>query len=63
MLTKLLKNKTQQKIKREKTKNIYNEFPEIAKKIEILADIKRKEIGDDLTKVNGTENRPIGMID
>ncbi|MDA1019682.1 MAG: sulfatase [Bacteroidetes bacterium] len=45
------------------TKNIYNEFPEIAKKIEILADIKRKEIGDDLTKVNGTENRPIGMID
>ena len=45
------------------TKNIYNEFPEIAKKIEILADIKRKEIGDDLTKVNGTENRSIGMID
>ena len=45
------------------TKNIYNEFPEIAKKIEILADIKRKEIGDDLTNVNGTENRPIGMID
>ena len=45
------------------TKNIYNEFPEIAKKIEILADINRKEIGDDLTKVNGTENRPIGMID
>jgi arylsulfatase len=45
------------------TKNIYEEFPEIAKKIEKLADIKRNEIGDDLTKVKGTENRPVGMID
>jgi len=45
------------------TKNIYQEFPEIAKKIEKLADIKRNEIGDDLTKVKGTENRPVGMID
>jgi arylsulfatase len=45
------------------TKNLYQEFPEIAKKIEKLADIKRNEIGDDLTKVKGTENRPVGMID
>lgn len=45
------------------TKNIFDQHPEIAKKIEKLADIKRKEIGDDLTKVKGTENRPVGMID
>ena len=45
------------------TNNIYEEFSEIAKIIEKLADIKRNEIGDDLTKVNGTENRPVGMID
>ena len=45
------------------TKNVFEQHPEIAKKIEKLADIKRKEIGDDLTKVKGTENRPVGMID
>jgi arylsulfatase len=45
------------------TKNIINEFPEIAKKIIVLADNKRKEIGDDLTNVVGLENREIGMID
>ena len=45
------------------TKNIFDQQPEIAKKIEKLADIKRDEIGDDLTKVKGTENRPVGMID
>ena len=45
------------------TKNIYEEFPEIVKKIEKLADIKRNEIGDDLTKIKGAENRSIGMID
>jgi hypothetical protein len=45
------------------TKNIFDQHPEIAKKIEKLADIKRNEIGDDLTKVKGTENRPVGMID
>ena len=45
------------------TKNLYQEFPEVAKKIEALADIKRSEIGDDLTKIIGTENRPVGIID
>ena len=45
------------------TKNVFDQHPEIAKKIEKLADIKRDEIGDDLTKVKGTENRPVGMID
>lgn len=45
------------------TKNLYQEFPEVVKKIEALADIKRSEIGDDLTKIIGTENRPVGIID
>jgi arylsulfatase len=45
------------------TKNILNEFPEIVKKINSLADNKRKEIGDDLTNVVGLENREVGMID
>ena len=45
------------------TINIINENPELAKKIIALADIKRKEIGDDLTNVIGLENREVGMID
>ena len=45
------------------TINIVNEFPEIAKKIIVLANKKRREIGDDLTNVIGLENREIGMID
>ena len=45
------------------TKNLYQEFPEVAKKIEALADIKRSEIGDDLTKIVGIENRPVGIIE
>ena len=45
------------------TKNVIEQYSEIAKTIEKLADIKRNEIGDDLTKVQGTENRPVGMID
>jgi arylsulfatase A-like enzyme len=45
------------------TKNLYQEFPEVAKKIEALADIKRSEIGDDLTKIAGIENRPVGIIE
>jgi hypothetical protein len=28
-----------------------------------LADLKRREIGDDLTNVIGKENRPIGTIE
>ncbi len=45
------------------TKNLYQEFPEVVKKIEALADIKRSEIGDDLTKIVGIENRPVGIIE
>jgi len=46
-----------------KLKIYLNNILKIVNKIEKLADIKRKEIGDDLTKVKGMENRPVGMID
>jgi len=45
------------------TKNVYDQYPDIVKKIEILAEIKRSEIGDILTNSIGSENRPIGLID
>ena len=44
-------------------KNVFNQFPEIVKKIEALAEIKRGEIGDDLTGKIGSENRPIGKTE
>ena len=45
------------------TNNVHDKFPEIVKQIKLLADIKRMEIGDDLTNVIGKENRPIGTIE
>ena len=45
------------------TKNIINDFPDLAKKITILANNKRKELGDDLTNVLGSEIREVGKID
>ena len=44
-------------------KNVYNQFPNIANKIKALAEIKRSEIGDDLTNIIGSENRPIGKTE
>tara|TARA_B100000768_G_scaffold181903_1_gene207283 strand:- start:2707 stop:4122 length:1416 start_codon:yes stop_codon:yes gene_type:complete len=44
-------------------KNVFNQFPEIVKKIEALAEIKRGEIGDNLTGKIGSENRPIGKTE
>ena len=43
--------------------NVYNQFPDIVNKIIELADIKRGEIGDDLTGKIGSENRPIGKAE
>lgn len=43
--------------------NVYDQFPEIVRKINLLADEKRDEIGDDLTGKIGSENRPIGKIE
>ena len=44
-------------------KNVYNQFPNIANKIKALAEIKKREIGDDLTNIIGSENRPIGKTE
>ena len=46
----------------EKT-NVHDQFPEIVRNINLLADEKRDEIGDDLTGKIGSENRPIGKIE
>jgi hypothetical protein len=43
--------------------NIIDKFPEIAKKIEILANKKREEIGDDLLGIEGSEIREVGLIE
>jgi hypothetical protein len=43
--------------------NIIDKFPEIAKKIEILANKKREEIGDDLFGIEGSETREVGLIE
>ena len=45
------------------TNNIINDFPDLAKKITTLANNKRKELGDDLTNVLGSEIREVGKID
>ena len=45
------------------TNNIINDFPDLAKKITTLANKKRKELGDDLTNVLGSEIREVGKID
>ena len=45
------------------TNNIINDFPDLAKKITTLANNKRKELGDDLTNVLGSEIRAVGKID
>ena len=37
--------------------NVYNEFPEIAKKMEELGEKARIELGDNLTRIKGVENR------
>ena len=37
--------------------NVYDKFPEIAKKMEKLADDARDELGDNLLGIKGKENR------
>ena len=43
--------------------NIIQDFPEIVKQIEHLANKKRQEIGDDLYGITGNEIREVGLID
>lgn len=42
--------------------NIISQYPEIVEKLEKAAMATRKEIGDNLTKTEGSELRPIGKI-
>ncbi len=42
------------------SKNVIAEYPEVLAKMKALADQKRAELGDNLTKVAGTENRKPG---
>ena len=44
------------------TKNVAADHSEVIAKIKQLADAKRAEIGDSLTKVEGSENREPGRI-
>ena len=45
------------------TKNVAEDYPEIIKEIELLADAKRDELGDKLYNIEGKENREVGHID
>ncbi len=47
----------------EERKNIIEEHPDVVQKINSLADQKRKELGDELTGVEGSENRPLGRVE
>lgn len=40
------------------TRDLASKFPEVVKNLTALADKYRKQLGDDLTKTVGTENRP-----
>jgi len=44
------------------TTNVADQYPEIVAKINLLAEIKRVELGDDLQNRKGKENRPIGEV-
>jgi arylsulfatase len=44
------------------TTDLSSDYPEIVATINALADRKRAELGDDLTGVKGTENRPLGSL-
>jgi arylsulfatase A-like enzyme len=43
------------------TRDVAKEHPEIVERLQKLAEPMRKELGDALMKVKGTENRPLGV--
>lgn len=51
------------KIDPSETENVFSKHPEIVKKINSMADVKRNELGDDLMNIEGQEIRPAGIID
>ena len=42
--------------------NVLHQYPERAAKLMRIADEKRRELGDNLTRVKGTENRQQGLV-
>lgn len=43
--------------------NVISLYPEVAAKLMSIADEKRRELGDNLTRVKGTERREPGLLD
>ncbi len=43
------------------THDVAQEHPEIVERLKKLAEPMRKELGDTLQQVKGTENRPLGL--
>ncbi|OYW75428.1 MAG: arylsulfatase [Verrucomicrobia bacterium 12-59-8] len=43
------------------TRDVAQEHPEVVERLQKLAEPRRKELGDALLQVKGTENRPLGM--
>lgn len=43
--------------------NVFTQYPEVAAKLMKIADGKRKELGDDLTRMKGTERRAPGLVE
>jgi arylsulfatase A len=44
------------------SKDEAGQYPEVVKQLSALADSKRQQLGDSLTEVKGTENRPHGVL-
>jgi len=45
------------------TNDVAEDYPEIVKEIELLADAMRNELGDKLYNIKGKENRDVGRVD
>ena len=43
--------------------NVLHQYPEQAARLMKIADEMRNELGDDLTRVKGTENRLPGLVE
>ena len=42
--------------------DVISQYPEVAAKLMKIADLKRKELGDNLTRVKGAERRMPGLV-
>ena len=44
------------------TNNVAAQYPEVVEKIKVIANGMRSKLGDKLYNIEGTENRPAGII-